>query len=244
MAVVRARVWCAARIYDEASANKKESAASGARADCVRLWGLQVITVAGHHVLETFERAVFAFSRPSNPTESAMDAVGHYQVQEGGSSTTNALPPRVDIWLHPNAGRHDLTQILDAGLQVDALLMEQFIDGFLASLGLENSYTLLVMNPKWSVSLPPYSYRVGFSEQEMRLLAEQVCMWKRHVTKHHGLHRDWPRSCRVLYPCVMQASTISQLTGRSMAAPPTPPDLSASVLKDLVGGKRHKKFQV
>jgi hypothetical protein len=59
-------------------------------------------------------------------------------------------------------------------LQVDALKMEEFVDSFIGALGLERSYTLLVINPKWSPSLPSYTYRIGFSEPELRLLHEQV----------------------------------------------------------------------
>lgn len=59
-------------------------------------------------------------------------------------------------------------------LQVDALKMEAFVDSFILGMGLERSYTLLVINPKWSPSLPSYTYRIGFSEPELRLLHEQV----------------------------------------------------------------------
>jgi hypothetical protein len=59
-------------------------------------------------------------------------------------------------------------------LQVDALKMEEFVDSFIGALGLDRSYTLLVINPKWSPSLPSYTYRIGFSEPELRLLHEQV----------------------------------------------------------------------
>lgn len=33
---------------------------------------------------------------------------------------------------------------------------------------------MLVLNPKWSPSLPSYAYRVGFSEYELKLLQQQV----------------------------------------------------------------------
>ncbi len=61
-------------------------------------------------------------------------------------------------------------------LQVDALQMEAFIDGFLASLGVSSAYTVLVINPKWSQALPAYGYRIGFSDKEVAALAEQVGM--------------------------------------------------------------------
>lgn len=59
-------------------------------------------------------------------------------------------------------------------MQVDALKMEALVDSFVGALGLEKSYTLVVINPKWSPSLPSYNYRIGFSEAEIRLLNEQV----------------------------------------------------------------------
>jgi hypothetical protein len=49
------------------------------------------------------------------------------------------------------------------------------VDSFIGALGLDRSYTLLVVNPKWSPSLPSYTYRIGFSEPELRLLHGQVC---------------------------------------------------------------------
>ena len=52
--------------------------------------------------------------------------------------------------------------------------MESFVDGFLNSLGLQTSYTLVVLNPKWSASMPAYGYRMGFSELEVTLLAKQL----------------------------------------------------------------------
>lgn len=48
------------------------------------------------------------------------------------------------------------------------------MDGFVAALGLDGGYTLLVLNPKWSPSLPSYGYRLGFSEQELALLHSMV----------------------------------------------------------------------
>lgn len=59
-------------------------------------------------------------------------------------------------------------------VQVDALKFEPFVDSFIHALGLDKSYTLLVLNPKWSASLPSYGYRAGFSEHELRLLNENV----------------------------------------------------------------------
>jgi hypothetical protein len=53
--------------------------------------------------------------------------------------------------------------------------MEALVDSFIGALGLEKSYTMLVLNPRWSPSLPSYNYRIGFSEAEIRLLNEQVC---------------------------------------------------------------------
>ena len=48
------------------------------------------------------------------------------------------------------------------------------MDSFIGALGLEKSYTMLVLNPRWSPSLPSYNYRIGLREAEIRLLNEQV----------------------------------------------------------------------
>lgn len=72
------------------------------------------------------------------------------------------------------AHTHTHTLPTAAHTQVDALQMEAFVDSFIGALGLEKSYSLLVLNPKWSPSLPSYNYRIGFSEAEVRLLNAQV----------------------------------------------------------------------
>lgn len=59
-------------------------------------------------------------------------------------------------------------------LQVDALKLEPFVDSFIRALGLNRAYTMLVLNPKWSASLPAYGYRIGFSEYELRMMNENV----------------------------------------------------------------------
>jgi hypothetical protein len=64
--------------------------------------------------------------------------------------------------------------------------MEGFVDSFIGALELERSYTMLVVNPKWSPSLPSYTYRIGFSEPELRLLHEQVCCGKHCTTMCRG----------------------------------------------------------
>jgi hypothetical protein len=58
--------------------------------------------------------------------------------------------------------------------KVDALKMEGFMNSFINHLGLEHGYTMLVMNPRWSPSLPSYTYRIGFSESELTLLNQMV----------------------------------------------------------------------
>jgi len=65
--------------------------------------------------------------------------------------------------------------------------MEDFVDSFIEALGLDRSYSMLVINPKWSPSLPSYSYRIGFSEAELRLLHEQV----RAALYGSALSRRW-----------------------------------------------------
>jgi len=55
--------------------------------------------------------------------------------------------------------------------QVDAAKMEAFVDNFVASLGLAQfSYTLVVINPTWSISEPVYGYRLGMSQPELDTL--------------------------------------------------------------------------
>ncbi|KAF6255218.1 hypothetical protein COO60DRAFT_237950 [Scenedesmus sp. NREL 46B-D3] len=58
--------------------------------------------------------------------------------------------------------------------QVDALKLEPFVDSFIGALGLSRAYTMLVLNPKWSASLPAYGYRIGFSELELHLLNDNA----------------------------------------------------------------------
>lgn len=84
-------------------------------------------------------------------------------------------------------------------LQIDALKMEGFVDSFIGALGLDRSYTMLVVNPKWSPSLPSYTYRIGFSEPELRLLHEQVRCG-------HALYHDgpwWQLSALVVWTSVV-----------------------------------------
>eukprot|EP00798_Chlamydomonas_sp_ICE-L_P024546 gene24546-10156_t len=50
--------------------------------------------------------------------------------------------------------------------QVDVNKMEAFVDNFVASIGLDSSYTILVLNPTWVPSEPVYGYRQGVSSQE------------------------------------------------------------------------------
>ena len=56
-------------------------------------------------------------------------------------------------------------------MQVDASKMEAFIDHFVTSIGLSEQYTMLVINPTWSVSEPKYGYRQGVSQKELDHIA-------------------------------------------------------------------------
>ena len=58
--------------------------------------------------------------------------------------------------------------------QVDMLKMEPFIDSLVEGLGLDQGYTAIVVNPKWSSSLSSYGFRAGFSADEVNMLREQA----------------------------------------------------------------------
>ncbi|KXZ55672.1 hypothetical protein GPECTOR_2g1222 [Gonium pectorale] len=75
-----------------------------------------VVRVARRSVVDAFERAIAAFSRPVDPA-----------VATG----------------------------------VDAAKMEALVDHFVGALGLESSYSLVVLNPTWHVDEPVYGYRMG-----------------------------------------------------------------------------------
>jgi hypothetical protein len=52
--------------------------------------------------------------------------------------------------------------------------MEALLDNLVGALGLRNSYTIVVLNPRWSATQPSHAYRVGFSDPELKLLVAQV----------------------------------------------------------------------
>ncbi len=70
----------------------------------------------------------------------------------------------------PSAARH----LPPRRPQVDVLKFEPFIDSFVEGLGLDQGYTLIVANPKWSTSLASYGFRAGFSQDELTMLQMQV----------------------------------------------------------------------
>mmetsp|Transcript_38308 Transcript_38308/g.85303 ORF Transcript_38308/g.85303 Transcript_38308/m.85303 type:complete len:1048 (+) Transcript_38308:131-3274(+) len=51
--------------------------------------------------------------------------------------------------------------------QVDATKMEALIDNFVQFMGLDRSYTIVVLNPAWSPAEPAYGYRQGLSQGEI-----------------------------------------------------------------------------
>lgn len=65
--------------------------------------------------------------------------------------------------------------------QVDALKMEAFIDSFVEGLGLDQGYTMIVVNPKWSAQLASYGFRAGFSNDELEMLQRQVGLRRREL---------------------------------------------------------------
>ncbi|KAG2435642.1 hypothetical protein HXX76_006844 [Chlamydomonas incerta] len=91
-----------------------------------------VVLVKRRNVVDAFERAIAAFSRPVDPS-------------------------------------------VATGLQqVDAGKMEAFVDHFVGGLGLEGSYSLIVLNPTWHVDEPVYGYRMGVSAEELQVLKGQA----------------------------------------------------------------------
>lgn len=44
------------------------------------------------------------------------------------------------------------------------------MDHFVTALGLDSSYSLVVLNPTWHVDEPVYGYRLGISSEEMQAL--------------------------------------------------------------------------
>lgn len=58
--------------------------------------------------------------------------------------------------------------------QVDASKMEAFVDHFVSGLGLEGSYSMIVINPTWHVDEPVYGYRMGVSAEELQVLKGQA----------------------------------------------------------------------
>ncbi|KAG2501680.1 hypothetical protein HYH03_000182 [Edaphochlamys debaryana] len=90
-----------------------------------------VVLIKRRNVMDAFERAIAAFSRPVDPA-------------------------------------------LATGMQqVDAHKMELFIDHFIQALGLDQGYSLIVLNPTWHVDEPVYGYRMGMSSDELTLIKSQ-----------------------------------------------------------------------
>ncbi|MEW5314243.1 MAG: hypothetical protein WDW38_005754 [Sanguina aurantia] len=64
---------------------------------------------------------------------------------------------------------------LESGAQqVDVVKMEAFADNFIRTLGLDATYSMLVLNPTWTVQEPLYGYRIGFSQVELELLRDKA----------------------------------------------------------------------
>lgn len=101
-----------------------------------------VVLVRRRAVVDTFERAIAAFSRPVDPA-------------------------------------------IETGMQqVDASKMEAFVDHFIGALGLESSYSVLLLNPTWHVEEPVYGYRMGVSSEELQLVKGQQERLRATITAH------------------------------------------------------------
>ncbi|EFJ49585.1 hypothetical protein VOLCADRAFT_89945 [Volvox carteri f. nagariensis] len=98
--------------------------------------------------------------------------------------------------------------------QVDAHKMEVLVDHFVTALGLENSYSLVVLNPNWHADEPVYGYRLGISSQEMQAVKGNNDRLRRTMAAHTtaepalpsrfrggwgGHHYSWPHG-RVVAP--------------------------------------------
>lgn len=87
-----------------------------------------VVLIRKRLVVDTFERATAAFSRPVDPA-----------IETGAQ-------------------------------QVDASKMEAFIDHFLGAIGLDMTYSVVLLNPQWHADEPVYGYRQGLSAPELQVL--------------------------------------------------------------------------
>ncbi|GIL57470.1 hypothetical protein Vafri_12700 [Volvox africanus] len=101
-----------------------------------------VVLIKRREVVDTFERAIAAFSRPVDPA------------------------------------------VATGAQQVDAQKMEGLMDHFVMALGLENSYSLVVLNPTWHVDEPVYGYRLGMSSAELQALKGNTDRLRKVLSAH------------------------------------------------------------
>jgi hypothetical protein len=69
--------------------------------------------------------------------------------------------------------RHTLPPPPNPPGQIDALKLEPFIDSFVEGLGLDQGYTMVVVNGH-PAETTGYAFRAGFSADEVQILQEEV----------------------------------------------------------------------
>lgn len=72
--------------------------------------------------------------------------------------------------------------------QVDARRMERFMGNFISTMGLDDMYNIIVVNPKWAQAEGLYGYRAGFSSEELNFLVqnkEKVLAFAREYDRVH-----------------------------------------------------------
>ncbi len=54
---------------------------------------------------------------------------------------------------------------------MDATQFESFVTHFITTLGINRQYSMVVLNPSWSITEQPYGYRQGMSAKEIELIS-------------------------------------------------------------------------
>lgn len=152
-----------------------------------------VVVVRGRDVISAFEQAISAFSRPVDPSiETGSQQVWEVPC-DCTTATERFMPCHALSSLLPRGFITDRAGALASactrcarithasgrpphtcirvrrgpawlpGLQVDAVKLEAFVDHFIDSLGLQSTYSLLLLSPEWHADEPVYGYRAGLS---------------------------------------------------------------------------------
>mmetsp|Transcript_29994 Transcript_29994/g.84626 ORF Transcript_29994/g.84626 Transcript_29994/m.84626 type:complete len:1013 (+) Transcript_29994:261-3299(+) len=129
-----------------------------------------------------------------HPSAGAIHSRVHYNIScqavELGGQETEVFERAIRLFTRPVDPRHP-----SGPQQVDADRMEEFVSGFLHSLGLDMSYSVVVLNPKWDPSRAKYGYRAGLSSAEAAFLSAeadvQAAAAKQPVHTQTGSRRGW-----------------------------------------------------